>query len=128
MPGTEEVDVTATARPRRAPAGLSPGESLIAEKLDDLVDEVRALREKAPSPKLLIAAGLALLTLQAAETVYLVGLIAESRGVDTSRAAQATTVVVGAAREAAPSEATEEPPGGPAGDEPVDAAPKPTGE
>ena len=95
MPSTEPAQDP--VKPRRTkPAGLSVEGVYLGEKLDDLADEVRALREKAPSPKLLVGAALVLVGMFYASQLYIVGLIATSRGVDVAPAAESAKKVVGA--------------------------------
>lgn len=108
MPGLEQAPNRPPRKPK--PTGLSVGEVYLGEKLDDLGDEVRALREKAPSPKMLLTAGIVLVGMFFASQVYMVSLIAESRGVDTSAAAGATKVVVGAGSDAAKAAVLEDAP------------------
>jgi hypothetical protein len=93
MPAVETNHADAPRRKPRPP-GLSAGESLLADKLDDVVEEVRALREKAPSPRLLIGAILFFFSMQSATTVYVISALISTRGVDMGAAADATRTVV----------------------------------
>ena len=104
MPAAENTgDHTPRARKTR-PIGLTLGEAYIGERLDDVVDELRALREKAPSPKLLISGLLGgvmiVFGIQAATTLFLSSGLLQTRGVDVTIAAEATKKVVAAGAEA----------------------------
>jgi hypothetical protein len=107
MPGTDNTEERSPRR--RLAANLSDDTRYLGEKLEDLAGEVKALRkehredirslrDKAPSPKLLISTAVGLVTLVMgmffASQMYLVGLIATSRGVDVAPAAGAATEVI----------------------------------
>lgn len=100
------VDESHDTAPRRRPAGITPGESMMGDKLDDLTAEVRALREKAPSPTLLLGAALGFFGMMFASQVYLISGLLATRGVDLGAAAGATSEVVHAGASAAPSTTT----------------------
>jgi hypothetical protein len=102
MPGTSDNSEEAAPRRRR---GISDDAAYLGDKLEDLASEVkalrkehrediRALRDKAPSAKLLLGTITLIAVLVMASQVYLVGLIATSRGVDVAPAAGAATEVI----------------------------------
>lgn len=91
-----------TRRPR--PQGMSQGEAAIVDAIDDLREEVRALRAQAPTGRQLILAVLVVAGMFFANQVYLTSGLLATRGVDLGDAADATKKVVGAASDAVPTE------------------------
>ena len=88
----QEVPVARAQKPRRPP-GLSAAEAAVVDALDDVREELRLLREMSVSPKQFLAACVLAALMFFASQVYMVSLIAESRGVDSGRAANATKTV-----------------------------------
>jgi hypothetical protein len=96
MPALDNTADPAPRRPRAKtpPAGLSADTLYLGEKLEAVEERIASLERKAPSPQMLISAAVLLVVLFGASQVYMVGLIATSRGVDVAPAASATTDVV----------------------------------
>jgi hypothetical protein len=90
------LDESPSSSTRRRPSGISVGEAALLDKMDDLVAEMRLMREKVPSQKVLLGAVMFVFVMMFASQVYMVSLLAESRGVDTGAAASATKVVLDA--------------------------------
>jgi hypothetical protein len=96
VPSTDNAADPAPRRPRAKtpPAGLSADTLYLGEKLEAVEERIASLERKAPSPQMIIGALLTVLGMVFAGQVYMVSLIATSRGVDVAPAASATTDVV----------------------------------
>jgi hypothetical protein len=96
MPALDNTADPAPRRPRAKtpPAGLSADTLYLGEKLEAVEERIASLERKAPSPQMIIGALLTVLGMVFAGQVYMVSLIATSRGVDVAPAASATSDVV----------------------------------
>jgi hypothetical protein len=95
MPAVDEhTDAPARRRPKAAPQGLSIDTLYLGEKLDAVEERVASLEAKAPSAKLLMGFITLIAVLFFTSQVYMVSLIATSRGVDVAPAAAASSEVI----------------------------------